>query len=265
MNVKVFNLILSALIIFITYIFIKILNLNIKRILKNKLEKQELILIEKIVKYGIFGVVIISILPLLGFNISGLLVAGGILSVALGFSSQKIISNLFSGILLILEKPIKIGDEVEIEGISGFVEDISIISTVIKTYEGPYVRIPNEKVFTSNIKNIVKNSVRRIDYIIGISYREDTDRVTNIIESLLEKNLLVLKEPKPEVFISSLGGNAIEITIIFWAPTKTWFEAKKKILLEIKRELESKGIEIPYPQRIVYVKENNFKKKKNRE
>ncbi|MEO0253993.1 MAG: mechanosensitive ion channel family protein [candidate division WOR-3 bacterium] len=264
MNEKVFNLILAALIIFVTAIFIKILNLNIRKILKNKLEKQELILIERIVKYGLFIIVIISILPLLGFNISGLLVAGGILSVAIGFSSQKIISNLLSGILLILEKPIKIGDEVEIEGITGFVEDISIISTVIKTYDGPYVRIPNERVFTSNITNFNKNSIRRIEYRIGISYKEDTDRTINIIESLLQKNTFVLKEPKPEVFVSSLGGNSIEIKIRFWAPTKTWYETKKKMLLEIKRELESKGIEIPYPQRILYLEEKTFKKEENK-
>ncbi len=255
MSVKIFNLIPSVLIIFITYIFVKILNLNIRKILIVKLEKQELILIEKIIKYGIFSIVIISILPLLGFNVSGLLVAGGILSIALGFSSQKIISNLFSGILLILEKPIKIGDEVEIEGVKGYVEDISIISTVIKTYDGPYVRIPNEKVFTSNITNFVKNPLRRIEYKIGISYRENTDRAIKIIENLFLENPLVLKEPKPEVFVSGLGLNAIEITTRFWSPTKNWYETKKKILLEIKRELEGKGIEISYPQRIIYIKE----------
>lgn len=264
MNEKVFNLLLAILIVLVTAIFIKILNLNIRKILENKLEKQELILIERIVKYGIIGIVIISILPLLGFNISGLLVTGGILSIVLGFSSQKIISNLLSGILLILEKPIKIGDEVEIEGITGFVEDISIISTLIKTYEGTFVRIPNEKVFNSNITNFNKNSIRRIEYKIGISYKENIDRTITIIESLLQKNTFVLKEPKPEVFVSSLGGNSIEITIRFWSPTKTWYEMRKKMLLEIKRELESKGIEIPYPQKIVYLEEKTFKKEENK-
>ncbi len=264
-DVTVSDVFLSALILFIAVILIKIITLNLRRFLKEKLEKQEINLLEKIITYTILGIAIISVLPMLGINISGILVAGGILGIAVGFASQKVVSNLLSGIFLMIERPIRIGQQLDVEGIRGFVEDISIISTIVRTYDGLYVRIPNEKVFTSSITNFVAHVVRRFEYTIGIRYEDDAEKAIEIIKNLIEEHPFALKNPEPQVFVDNLGDNAVEIKVRIWAPTQVWYNVKMELLWRIKTSLEKEGIEIPFPQRVLwFANEIDVKEKKNK-
>ncbi len=153
-----------VLVLSITVIVSKIISLYIRRSLKDKVSKDVGETIIKLFYYGSIIIVSISALHLMGIDLSGLLLAGGITGIILGFASQNIVGNLISGIFLMIEKPIKIGDQVEISGTSGFITDIRIISTLIRTYDGLLVRIPNQQVFTSNITNVVGFPVRRFDF-----------------------------------------------------------------------------------------------------
>lgn len=131
---------------------------------------------------------LIFILSLLGVNPAGLLAAGGIAGIVIGFASQSIVSNLISSVFLIIERPINIGDQVAIGESTGFVEDISIISTTIRKYDGLYVRVPNEKVFTTSITNYVAHVVRRVEYVVGIRYSDDADKAIRIIKNVIDLN-----------------------------------------------------------------------------
>jgi small-conductance mechanosensitive channel len=264
-DVTVSDIFLSAFILFIAVILIKIITLNLRRFLKEKLEKQEINLLEKIITYTILGIAIISVLPMLGINISGILVAGGIVGIAVGFASQRVVSNLLSGIFLMIERPIRIGQQLDVEGIRGFVEDISIISTIVRTYDGLYVRIPNEKVFTSSITNFVAHVVRRFEYTIGIRYEDDAEKAIEIIRGLIEEHPFALKNPEPQVFVDNLGDNAVEIKVRIWAPTQVWYSVKMELLWKIKKSLEKEGIEIPFPQRVLwFANEIEVKEKKGK-
>jgi small-conductance mechanosensitive channel len=141
---------------------------------------------------------------------------------------------------------------VNIAGTAGVVEDISIISTTLRTFDGLYVRIPNEKVFTTEITNYVAHVARRVEYLVGIRYSDDADKAIGIIKQLLEAHLLTLKYPSPELFVDNLGDNAVNIIVRFWAPSSEWYGVKKELLWKIKRALEAEGIEIPFPQRTVW-------------
>jgi small-conductance mechanosensitive channel len=152
-----------------------------------------------------------------------------------------------------IEKPIKIGDQVEISGTSGFVNDIRIISTLIRTYDGLLVRIPNQQVFTSNITNLVGFPVRRFDLTIGIRYADDADYAISLIMDLIDKEPFALLNPEPSVYVSELGESSVNLIVRIWAPISEWFELKTKLLLAVKKILEEKGIEIPFPQRVVYL------------
>ena len=167
----------------------------------------------KVVYYGIIIIAVLAVLPTLGINPSGLLVAGGIAGIVIGIASQSVVSNLISGLFLIIERPMKIGQAVNIAGIAGVVEDIRIISTTLRTFEGLYVRIPNEKVFTTNITNYVEYVARRLEYIVGIRYSDDADKAIGIIQNLHEKHLLTLKSPTPDIFVDNLGDNAVNIIV----------------------------------------------------
>ena len=158
-----------------------------------------------------------------------------------------------------VEKPIKIGDGVSIDNVSGVVKDIRILSTTIRTYDGIYVRIPNDRVFSSNIQNYVAHVARRFEYKIGIRYSDDAEKAVKIIKSLLEEHPLILKEPAPAIFVEELGESSVNLSIRIWAPSNHWFSVKTEMLWKIKVALEKKGIEIPFPQHVIWFADESKK------
>ena len=152
-NVTIWDILVVIATIVLAFIIARIVTINLKKVLSDKVKKDILEIILKVINWGILGIAILAVLPQLNIDLSGLLVAGGFAGLVIGFASQSVVANLVSGLFLMIERPIKIGDQISIEGVSGFVDDIHIFSTVIRTYDGVYIRIPNEKVFTSNITN----------------------------------------------------------------------------------------------------------------
>lgn len=243
----------AAIIIFIAAVLIaKVVAIYLRRALKEKLNKDHLEILIKIVSYSFIIIIGVSILTVLGVNLSGLLVAGGMAGLVVGFASQSLVSNLISGLFLIIERPIKIGDQVNINGITGFVEDIQIISTTLRTYNGLYARIPNQTVFTTSVINYVSNIVRRFEYVVGIRYSDDADRAIKTIKNVIEEHPFALKNPVPQAFVDNLGDNSVNIMVRVWAPATVWYEVKMKLLWKIKTALEAEGIEIAFPQRVVW-------------
>lgn len=237
----------------------KILSLYLRRSLKDRVSKDVGETVIKILYYGILTIVFFSNLPLIGIHPSGFLLAGGVAGIVLGFASQSIVGNLVSGFFLMVERPIKIGDQVQINDVSGYVTDIRIISTHIRTFEGLLVRIPNQQVFTTNITNIVGHPVRRFEYTIRIRYSDDANAAIFLIKDLIDKEPFALLNPSPSVFVSDLGDSSVNITVRIWAPVNEWFGIKTRILWNIKQVLEENGIEIPFPQRIVRIQTDSKK------
>ncbi len=246
------NLITALLIFIAALVIVKLLALQMRRTLKDKIDKEHLELLSKIVSYGVMVIAIIWIMPTVGIEPSGLLVAGGIVGLAIGFASQSIIGNLISGIFLMGERPAKIGDLVEIADELGIIEDIKIISTTIRTLEGNLTRIPNETVFTTNIINYTNTPVRRFEYTVGISYADDADQAMKIIKGLINGHPLALINPPPQVFVDVLGDNSVDIVVRIWSPSTEWFAVKMELLWKIKQGLDAAGIEIPFPQRVIW-------------
>ncbi|WP_440952178.1 mechanosensitive ion channel family protein [Methanococcoides sp. FTZ1] len=218
------------------------------------MDKSHLDIVLKAAYYGIVIItVVFVILPIMGVEPSSLLVAGSILGLVIGFASQSIVGNLISGLFLIFERPIKLGNQVNIDGNVGIVEDISLISTIIRTFDGLYVRIPNEKVFTTTITNYVANVARRFEYVVGIRYSDDADQAIAIIKGLIEESPMALKNPAPGVFVDNLGDNSVNISVKIWAPATDWYAIKTELLWKIKKTLEENGIEIAFPQRVIWI------------
>ncbi|MGI5991599.1 MAG: mechanosensitive ion channel family protein [Methanosarcina sp.] len=231
----------------------RVLKIYLRRYLKDKVSKDVGETILKILYYGTLTIVFIFNLPLIGIDPSALLVAGGVTGIILGFASQSIIGNLISGFFLMVERPIKIGDQVQINDVLGYVTDIRIISTLIRTYDGLLVRIPNQQVFTTNITNIVGHPVRRFEYTVRIRYSDDANAAIWIIKDLIDKEPFALLNPAPSVFVNDLGDSWVNISVRIWAPVSEWFEIKTRLLWNIKQALEENDIEIPLPQRIVRI------------
>ena len=251
-DVTALDLLAVVLLFLVAVLLSKVLSIYLRRSLKEKVSTDRLQIISKTIYYGFLGVAVIASFPLLGINPSGLLVAGGIVGIIIGFASQSIVGNLISGIFLMMERPIKIGNSVRIGEYSGMVEDIRIISTSLRTWDGLYVRIPNEKVFTDSITNYVAHAARRFGYVVGIRYSDDADTAISIIRYLIENHPMALKNPQPQIFVDNLGDNAVNIIVRIWAPSQEWYALKMEMLWRIKKALESEGIEIAFPQRTVW-------------
>ena len=254
------DLLKFVLILSFSVLLSRIFTIYLRRSLKDRVSKDVGEPILKLLYYGSLIVVFIVILPLIGLDPSGFLLAGGVAGIVLGFASQNIVGNLVAGCFLMFERPIKIGDQVEINGIAGYVTDIRIISTLIRTYDGLLVRLPNQQVFTTNITNIVGHPVRRFEYTIGIRYSDDANAAIWLIKDLIDKEPFALLSPSPSVFVTDLGESSVKIIIRIWAPVNEWFGMKTRLLWNIKKTLEENGIEIPFPQRVLHIRTDSEKK-----
>jgi small-conductance mechanosensitive channel len=205
-----------------------------------------------------FGIIVISFLGFTssqGIDLSGIMVAGGIFAVVIGFATQSVVSNLISGVFLIIEKPAKHGDTIELPdmGLSGTLLDIGTFSSKIRKFDGTVIRIPNEKFFTSNIRSLTISTVRRADAMVGISYKDDIENAISVIKNeILVTMPFVLHVPEPEFRVEELGDSSINIQVLVWHPRDDWSQAQPILLSTIKRALDKEGIEIPFPQRVIW-------------
>ncbi len=251
-NITVWDVLIFTVVVLTAVVVARAVRLNLKKALSDKIPRSELDILLKIIYYGIIAIAVVSALPHLGINLSGLLVAGGIAGLVIGFASQSVVSNLVSGLFLMIERPIRIGDQISVGDIAGFVEDVHILSTIVRTYDGVYIRVPNERVFTSNIINYVANVARRFEYTVGISYSSDAERAIEIIRRIVDEHPFALRNPEPAIFVDSLGDSSVNIVVRIWAPSAVWYSVKMELLWKIKKALEAEGIEIPFPQRVVW-------------
>lgn len=247
-EITLLDILWVAIIAFAGVIIVRIVRMWLKRSFGEKMPKSDLDLAITLVSYFVYFVVILSILPYLHFDLSGLFVAGGIIAVAIAFATQNIVANLVSGIFLLFERPIKIGDNVSIGSLTATVQKIQIMSTIVRTYDGTYVRVPNSTLFTSDITNLVIHPARRFDYTIGIRYQDDADTAISIIKTMIEKEPYALKNPGPSVYVDKLDDSSVNIVVKIWAPSLYWWGLRTELLLKLKVELEKNGIQIPFPQ-----------------
>jgi small-conductance mechanosensitive channel len=213
---------------------------------------------QNISKLIYFGILIISFLGFTssqGIDLSGIMVAGGIFAVVIGFATQSVISNLISGIFLIVEKPAKPGDTIDLPdmGIFGTLLSIGTFSCKVRKFDGTVTRIPNEKFFTSNIRSLTLSTVRRADVMVGISYDSDIENAISIMKhEILRTMPFVLQIPEPEFRIEELGDSSVNIHVFVWHPRDDWSQAQPILLTTLKRALDQAGIEIPFPQRVIW-------------
>lgn len=218
----------------------------------------------KTIYYVIIAIALFSALGVSGIDLSGVFLAGGIAGIVLGFATQSLFSNLISGIFLQIDKPMKIGDPVLITGklpdVAGVVVEITTLSSRIRMFDGTYVRLPNSDVFLSEIRNFSSAAARRVEISVGVAYKEDSTKVIGMIRKNLKETPLVLVEPEPDVYVDSLGDSAVNINVWCWVPFSVWFDMKKQLVQQVKRELDANKIEIPFPQRVVYLNEDRKRK-----
>jgi small-conductance mechanosensitive channel len=206
----------------------------------------------KLVFYPLAIIIVVSVLGELGFSLTPLLGAAGILGVAIGFASQTSVSNIISGFFLLAEEPFQVGDVITVGDVTGAVLTIDVLSVKIRTFDNKMVRIPNETLVKSQLTNVTRFPIRRVDVQVGVAYKEDIGRVRGILLKVAEDNPNVLMEPEPAVMFQGYGESSIDFLFAVWARRESWLLVKNGITEEVKRRFDAEGIEIPFPHVSIY-------------
>lgn len=210
--------------------------------------------ISRFIFVAILFIGIVLALGQAGLDISSILVAGGLLAIAVGFAAQTTISSLLSGTLLYIDRPFKVGEAVSIGANMGVVEDVSIFSTRIRAFDGRLIRIPNEDVFRSTIINLSATRARRIEYQIPLPHDVDLNKAIDVVRRVVDNHPLVLVEPQPAIFVSQASVEAITLNVWVWVPGQRFFQVWTELLATLRGELMKEGIQLALPQRVIRVK-----------
>jgi len=246
---RVFILLRALVIASIGFVVARAASTAVLKVMGKFLDAQQRMIVSRAVYYLLLGLFLLSALHELGFSLSILVGAAGILSVAVGFASQTSASNLISGLFLIVERPFSVGDVITLGGTTGEVLSIDLLSVKLRTFDNLYVRIPNETLIKSEVTTLTKFPIRRIDLQLGVAYKEDIAKVRELLLQLAEKNPLSLEEPKPLFIFLGFGDSAINLQFSIWVKRENFLDLKNSIQEEIKTAFEREGIEIPFPQR----------------
>jgi small-conductance mechanosensitive channel len=209
-------------------------------------------LIRKAIFYIGGTIILVTVLQTLGLKLTALLGAAGIVGIAIGFASQTSVSNLISGLFLISEKPFAVGDVINVGDTTGIILSIDLLSVKIRTFDNRYIRIPNEKLLNSELTNITRFPIRRLDIRLGVAYKEDVKKVRRVLLDVAEKNPFCLDEPEPILIFTDFGSSALEFLFGVWFAKTDYISLKNSIMEEIKERFDREGIEIPFPHTTIY-------------
>ena len=247
-----FALCQAILLFIIGFILARLISSAVVKVAKHKLTAHGQLFLKRTIFYSILALVTFSALDNIGLDLSILLGAAGIFTVALGFASQTSASNLISGLFLMIERPFSITDVIKVNDITGEVISIDLLSVKLRTFDNLFVRIPNESMIKSAVTTMTKYPIRRADLKIGIAYKEDIEKVRNILLDIAAKNFMCLEEPAPVFILTGFGSSSIDIQFSVWARRENFLALKNSMYIEIKNAFDQQGIEIPFPHVSLY-------------
>ena len=214
------------------------------------------LLLNKICRIGVWtvGILLACVLAFPGFELGDIIATLGVGSVAIGFAFQDIFKNFLAGIILLVEEPFRIGDEVVIGDYQGKVENISIRTTKIRTYKGERVLLPNSTVFTDAVKVVTAFSSRRTDLAVGVDYNTPLPQAQKLLLQTISSVEGVIAEPSPEIDVVNFGDSSIDLVVRYWSNSqqKQLRNVQTKASIAIKQALDKAEISIPYPIRTLY-------------
>jgi small conductance mechanosensitive channel len=206
-----------------------------------------------LVYYLVLTVVVIAVLNLFGVETTSLIAVVGAAGLAIGLAMQGTLSNIASGVMLLIFRPFRLGDFVEVAGIAGSVAEIGLFSAVLNTPDNVQITVPNSAVYGQTIKNYSANATRRNDLVIGISYSDDIGRAIETITKIMSGDDRVLKDPAPVVAVATLGESSVDLVVRPWCNKEDYWGLRFDLQRRIKEGLDAAGISIPFPQRDVHV------------
>ena len=247
------NILIAIVVYFVGRFLISLL----QRLMANMLERRKVevsiqIFLKSTVNILLNVLLIISVVGALGINTTSFAALLASAGVAIGMALSGNLQNFAGGLIILFFKPYKVGDWIEAQGVSGSVTAIQIMHTIVTTADNKVVYIPNGAMSSGVITNYSRMDTRRVEWIVGVDYGEDIDKVKGVVESLIQNDSRILKDPAPIVALHALDASSVNVTIRVWVANKdywdVYFEMNKKIYEEFNRQ----GINFPFPQLTIH-------------
>jgi len=224
---------------------------------KSKIELGVRLAVGTIIRYGFLILGLVVVIQTVGINLSAITILAGALGVGIGFGLQNVTNNLVSGIIILFERPIKVGDRIQVGDVFGDVMSISMRATIVVTNDNISVIVPNSEFISSTVINWSYNDRNvRFSIPVGVAYKEDPDKVKQILLEVADNNEGVLKDPKPSVLFENFGESSINFILQIWTISyiTTPGILKSNLYFEIFKKFKENNIELPFPQRDLNIK-----------
>ena len=252
------NIVAAIAIVIIGMIVARIVSNTVNRLMvARKIDATVADFLSALVRYGIIAFTLIAALGRVGVQTASVIAVLGAAGLAVGLALQGSLSNLAAGVLLVMFRPFRAGEYVDLGGVAGTVLNVQIFSTTMRTVDGKIVVIPNGKIIAGNIINFSREPVRRNEFIIGVAYDSDIDQVKKSLTDIIQSEERILKDREMTVRLNELGASSINFVVRVWSNSSDLQSVYWDVLERIKREFDANGISFPYPQMDV-----NFKRVK---
>ena len=219
--------------------------------------------ISRVTYYVLLVAIFFAVVTDAGVELNKFTVITGAVGLGVGFGLQNIVNNFASGLIILFERPFRIGDTVEVGGVEGTVKRIGARPSTVLTFQYAEVIVPNSNLLSNQVINWTLTSARRrVEVPVGVAYGTNPELALNLLIEVAESNPRILKEPRPEAFFLGFGESALNLELRFWAAQSIWFELKSEVGLAVFHALRNAGIEIPYPQRDLHVRALDYPVKK---
>lgn len=223
---------------------------------RRRVERGVQISIGHLVHYAIISVGFLLVLGTLGFNFTNITIIGGALCVGIGFGLQAIVNNFVSGLILLFERPVRVGDCVEVGGLFAEVKKIGLRATTVQSFDGADIVLPNSDLVTNQVTNWTRtNRIVRLRIPVGVAYGSDVPLVMKIVLDCSQDNPAVLSSPKPQVLFRGFGDSSLDFEVRVFTPDIDYrLILQSELLQEIDQEFRNAGVEIPFPQRDLHLR-----------
>jgi len=203
-----------------------------------------------VVKWAILAMVLVAVLGLFGIEATSLVAMMGAVTLAIGLALQGTLSDLAAGFMLILFRPYRIGQYVDIGGTAGTVKDLNLFVTELATPDNVQIIVPNGQAWGAIITNYSHHDTRRVDLVFGIDYGDSADAAMQIILEQVQADARVLADPEPWVRVTNLGDSSVDLTARIWCQAADYWDVKFALTKSVKEAFDAKGISIPYPHTV---------------
>ncbi|MCQ2582845.1 MAG: mechanosensitive ion channel family protein [Treponema sp.] len=245
---NLFKVLGALVVVLAVWIIYKIILRALKRVPEEKVSLQRQLIIQKLIKYLLYFLVAMYILGLFGIELSAIWGAAGIAGVAIGFAAQTSVSNIISGIFVITEGALKIGDTIIVDGVTGIIDSINLLSIRVHTFDNQMVRIPNSTVINSNLINNSYHKMRRLTVSVDVAYDTDLEMALETLKKVPSLCPTVLADPAPNAWFDGFGDSGIHMTLAVWFEPVNFIDTKNAVYIGIKKVFDEAKIEIPFNQ-----------------